>query len=201
MKTILITAFEPFGGRALNASERALAALPDSLAGDVRLQKRLLPVEAGRASEAITSTIDEVGPDAVVCMGEATRDALCVEQIGFNERRYTAPDNAGNVFDGGPIDPAGPPDYRVTLPTSAMVAAMQAAGVPARLSEDAGRFLCNEVLFSALHHLATRGRPIPAGFIHVPRLPEAVEEGEPSLPTEETVRGILAALGALIELL
>jgi pyroglutamyl-peptidase len=200
MKMILITAFEPFGGRALNASEIALQALPDSLEG-VRLYKKLLPVETGRASEAIIQAIDDVQPDAVVCLGEAMRDALCVEQIGYNERRYTIPDNAGNTFDGDPIELDGPPDYRATLPTEAMVAAMQAAGVPASLSEDAGRYLCNEVLFSALHHLAKSEHTIPAGFIHVPRLPEAVQEEEPSLPTEETTRGILAALEVLTALI
>lgn len=196
MKTILITAFEPFAGRSLNASERALQALPDTL-GDVQLHKRLLPVETGRASEAIAQAIDEVNPDAVVCMGEALRDALCVEQIGYNERRYTIPDNAGNTFDGDPIDPDGPSDHCATLPTEAMVAAIRAAGVPVRLSDDAGRYLCNEVLFSTLHHLAKRGLDTPAGFIHVPLLPEVAEEDKPSLPTKETAKGVLAALEAL----
>ena len=198
MKTILVTAFEPFGGRARNASEAALRALPRRLAAGFRLHKRLLPVEAGRASEAIAQAIDEIVPDAVVCLGEAARDALCVEQVAYNERRYPIPDNAGRTFDGSPIDPDAPPLYRATLPVEAMVILMQATGVPARLSDDAGRYLCNEALFSALNHLTKRGMAIPAGFIHVPLLPETAKEDQPSLPTKETVRGVLAALMALI---
>jgi len=198
MKTILVTAFEPFGGRARNASEAALRALPGRPAAGVRLHKRMLPVEAGRASEVLAQTIDELVPDAIVCLGEAARDGLCVEQVGYNERRYPIPDNAGRTFDGDPIDPDAPPSYRATLPAEEMVASMQASNIPARLSDDAGRYLCNEVLFSALNHLAKRGIAIPAGFIHVPLLPEMAKEGQPSLPTKETVRGILAALVALI---
>jgi pyroglutamyl-peptidase len=198
--SVLVTAFEPFGGRTLNASDEALARLlaqPDRLPG-LTLIGRRLPVEAGRASEAVIRAIDEAQPAALVCLGEAKRDALCLERVGYNERHFNIPDNAGNLIEGQAILPGGPERYLATLPLEAMLRAVQATGTPVRFSENPGRYLCNEALYSALHHLAQSGRALPAGLIHVPLLPETINNPEdPCLPVEKTIRGLVAALGVL----
>lgn len=82
-----------------------------------------------------------------------------------------------------------------------MVSRIQAAGVPAALSNTAGTYLCNHVSYGVLHHTVQRGLPVRAGFIHVPYLPEkaadeAVEVASPGLET--LVGGLRAAVeGAL----
>lgn len=198
-KTALITAFEPFGGRAQNAAQEALRRLGEQFdeAFPLEVQTRLLPVEADAAAEQLCTAIDEVQPAYVVCLGEAKRGEICLEQIGYNERCYPIPDNAGRQFDGEPVRAGGPASYTSTLPLDAMLEAMQAADVPVRLSDDAGRYLCNEALYTCLDHIARQGLPARAGFIHIPLLGDNNRPDDPSLPTEDVVRAIVAGLMAL----
>ncbi|HOA22509.1 MAG TPA: hypothetical protein PK801_04125 [Aggregatilineales bacterium] len=200
-RTALITAFEPFGGREKNAAEEALRRLAGQVGETfpLRLEQRVLPVEADAAAQQLCAAIDEVQPAYVVCLGEATRGEICLERIGYNERRYPMPDNAGRQFDGDPIREDGPESYTATLPLDAMLEAMQATGVPVRLSDDAGRYLCNEALYTCLDHIAQRGLPVRAGFIHVPRVPGPDSPDGGSLPTEDVVRALIAGLTALAE--
>ena len=68
------------------------------------------------------------------------------------------------------VAPAGPAAYFATVPIKAMTAAIREAGVPAEVSNSAGTFVCNHLLYGVLHYLAASGRTARAGFIHVPWL-------------------------------
>jgi pyroglutamyl-peptidase len=57
-----------------------------------------------------------------------------------------------------------------TLPTARLVQRLRAEGLPATLSVDAGRYLCNTVLFESLMLCAAHGTRV-AGFVHIPPLP------------------------------
>ena len=72
---------------------------------------------------------------------------------------------------------------------------MQAAGVPCALSYSAGAFVCNDLLYTLLHHYD--GTDTRVGFVHIPYLPEQAGEGVASLPLEDAVRGLTAAIQAL----
>jgi pyroglutamyl-peptidase len=198
-KRILITAFEAFDGRDKNASAEAVKALmQETIAANIELIVCLLPVETGTASKQMRCAIKDNQPDYVISLGEAKRDAICIETVAYNERKFLIPDNAGLLIDGTPVEPDGPASYDTTLPFEAMLHAIDRTGVPVRLSDDAGRYLCNEVMYSTLYDVARREALIPAGFIHVPHLPEAaIEPDYPSMPTEYVVRALLAVLGVL----
>ena len=60
------------------------------------------------------------------------------------------------------------------------------------MSNTAGTFVCNDTLYTLLNHYA--GTATRAGFIHVPYLPQ---QGTPSLPLEDTVKALEAAIAAL----
>lgn len=199
--SVLLTAFEPFGGRAKNASAEALAGVMQQAGAlpGLSLTARLLPVEAGLAADQLRSALDEVRPDVLLSLGEAPRDVVCLEQMGYNERRFSIPDNAGNLLTDQPVDPVGPPTYSASLPLAAMLAAIQVVEVPVRLSDDPGRYLCNEVFYSGLAYAAQRAPHLRVGFIHVPYLPSAVTDSDhPSLPTDQVVRAVMAALQTLL---
>ena len=51
---------------------------------------------------------------------------------------------------------------------------MLAAGTPARLSNPAGAYLCNALIYLTQAALAKRGSKAPFGFLHLPYLPEQV---------------------------
>lgn len=197
---LLITAFEPFGGEAANASLGILRALPDAL-GAVRLRKRVLPVVFGAAGEAVCAAMDEIAPDAVVCLGQAGgRDAVTPERVAVNLMDARIPDNAGARPVDVPVDPGGPAAYFSTLPVRPMIEAMRAVGVNARISYTAGTFVCNRVMYAALRHAELRRLSVPCGFIHIPYLDGMAPPGEgaPSLSGEDVLRGLTAALETLI---
>ena len=96
------------------------------------------------------------------------------------------------------VQPDGPAAYFSTLPLRAMLAAVQAAGVPVELSLSAGAYLCNQVLYTLLHTC-----PIPGGFIHLPSLPEqvtALGRALPSMGLAESQKAVRAALAAIASL-
>ena len=191
---ILVTAFTPFGGDALNASQEILNALPATLGG-VRLEKRLLPVTFFAASVFAVETAAALRPDAIVCLGQAGgRDAVTPERVAVNHMDAKIPDNDGFQPVDEPIFPDGPAAYFSTLPVKAMVEALQRLAVPARLSDTAGTYVCNCLMYAMLHRM----REIPCGFIHVPYLTEQGKgETIPSLPKETVLRGITACLRTL----
>lgn len=195
---ILITAFEPFQQETVNATVEALALLPDSVHGHT-LIKRMLPVVFGRAVEAVTALVDDLRPDAVICLGQASgRAEVTPERVAINVMDARIPDNAGEQPVDEPIREDGPAAYFSTLPVKAMVQAMKDSGVPAALSNTAGTFVCNDLMYGLLDHLARSGRKIPAGFIHIPATPkQAVERPIPSLAAETVAKGLAAAIGTL----
>jgi pyroglutamyl-peptidase len=73
-----------------------------------------------------------------------------------------------------------------------MAHAIGALGIPAAVSNTAGTFVCNETLYLLLRRY--EGTQVRAGFIHVPWLPE---QGSPSLPLEQTVKALTAAIEAM----
>ena len=196
--TILITAFEPFQQETINATVEALSLLPDSVCGHT-LIKRTIPVVFGKAVEAVTALVDDLRPEAVICLGQASgRADVTPERVAINVMDARIPDNAGEQPADAPIREDGPAAYFSTLPVKAMVQAMKEAGVPASLSNTAGTFVCNDLMYGLLDHLARTGRNIPAGFIHIPATPaQAVERPTPSLAPETVAKGLAAAIGTL----
>lgn len=198
---VLVTAFEPFGGEARNGSQEALALLPEALCG-ARIVKRVLPVAFGEAAEALRRAVREAGPDAVLCLGQAGgRRALTPERVAVNLRDAAQPDNAGRRPVDEPVLPGAPAAYFATLPVKRMAEAIRAAGLPAEVSNTAGTFVCNEVLYSLLELQAREYPAARGGFLHLPWLSEqaAAREGAFGLPAEELSRGVKAALEAVIE--
>jgi len=196
--TILITAFEPFQQETINATMEALSLLPDSVCGHT-LIKRTIPVVFGKAVEAVTALVDDLRPEAVICLGQASgRAEVTPERVAINVMDARIPDNAGEQPVDAPIREDGPAAYFSTLPVKTMVQAMKEAGVPASLSNTAGTFVCNDLMYGLLDHLARTGRNIPAGFIHIPATPaQAVERPTPSLAPETVAKGLAAAIGTL----
>lgn len=196
--TILITAFEPFQQETINATMEALALLPDSAHGHT-LIKRILPVVFGQAIAAIQQLVDALSPDAVICLGQASgRVDINPERVAINIMDARIPDNAGNQPQDAPIRADGPAAYFSTLPIKQMVRAMKEAGVAASVSNTAGTFVCNNLMYGLLDHLARTGKDIPAGFIHIPATPaQAAERPSPSMSPETAAKGLTAAIAAM----
>ncbi len=193
-KTILVTAFEPFGGDKLNPTQMVLERLPDEFAGCM-IRKLLLPVEFVRSRVIACAEYDRIRPDAVVMLGLAgTRDAVTPETTGRNIMKARIPDNAGYAPQDIPIAEGGPAELYSTFPVDKIVAAVGAQGIPCRVSDSAGLYVCNSLLYAMLDH--NKGA-VPTGFIHVPAIPEMGYEDKPFMAFGDICKGIAAALEAV----
>lgn len=195
MKTLL-TGFTTFGDVTVNPSQLIVEAVTArSHVSD--LVTAILPVEYAAAESCIARLIREHQPDAVVCLGVAqSRKVVCLERVALNLDDAAIPDNAGDLACGCLIEPAGPPAYWSTLPLNAMLAALQARGIPAAISNHAGAYVCNHVFYTARRELDRLASTAPCGFIHVPMLCEA--EADPDgLPLAIMVEAVECCLGVL----
>lgn len=191
-KRLLITGFDSFGGQDVNPSWLAVSALPERI-GMYKLCKLQIPTIFGKAAEAVLRAAEEFQPDVILCVGLAGgRDAVTPERIAVNIRDARIKDNAGNQPDGEAVVSDGPAAYFSTVPVKAMAQAIQDAFVPGAVSNTAGTFVCNDVLYTLLHRY--HAAHVRVGFLHVPFLPE---QGTPNLSLERTVTALTAAIGAL----
>jgi pyroglutamyl-peptidase len=197
----LVTGFEPFGGDTTNPSWDICTQLPGEIAG-MRVETLRVPCEFRHSIEVIAQAIERHHPTLVICLGLAGgRNHLGVERVAINVDDARIPDNAGAQPLDELIAPNGPPAYFATLPVKAMVAAIRAAGVPAEISNSAGTYVCNHVMYGVLHYLAASGQRARAGFIHVPYSErEAIDKREaPSMAIASMVKGVQAAIAAAHE--
>jgi pyroglutamyl-peptidase len=200
--TLLVTGFEPFAGQALNPAEEVAKALDGRAVGGAVVRSAVLPVHHAGAGPRVARLVEETAPLAIVHLGLAGgRARIALERVAVNVMDFDAPDNAGYRARDEPCVPGGPAAYFATLPLAAILAALLAEGIPAYVSNTAGTYLCNQTLYRTLHLLATRGRPVPTGFIHLPLLPSMVAAAgveQPSMDASTMVRAVEIALGVLV---
>ena len=185
---ILLTAFTPFDGESINPALEAMKLLPDKI-GNLEVLKLEVPTVFGKSALLVLETIEKAGG----------RAEITPERIAINIDDARIPDNEGNQPVDSPIYLDGENAYFSTLPVKAMVEAIKKEGLPAALSNSAGTYVCNHLLYSVLYYIQINALPIKAGFIHVPYIPEQTVEkkDKPSLALSEIVRGLKASIEAI----
>ena len=195
---LLLTAFDPFGGERVNPALEAIRLVPDEVAG-WEIAKLEVPTVFGASVDTVAQAIRREKPDAVLCIGQAGgRCDLTPERVAINISDARIADNAGKQPIDEPIAKDGPAAYFATLPVKAMAAAIREAGLPASVSNTAGTFVCNHLMYGVLHLLAREYPGVRGGFMHVPFAPEQVtNRPAPSMSLRDIARGIEAAIGAI----
>jgi pyroglutamyl-peptidase len=195
---VLVTGFEPFGGEKSNPSWEVCNRLPREIAG-LRVEICRVPCEFRRSIEVVAAAIEKHRPSLVVCLGQAGgRAHMSVERVAINVDDARIADRAGAQPVDEAIAPNGPPAYFATLPVKAMATAMRAAGVPTEVSNSAGTYVCNHLMYGVLHFLSARGIDARAGFIHVPYSEEQVldKPAMPAMSLATMARGVEAGIAA-----
>lgn len=193
---ILLTAFTPFDGESINPALEAMKLLPDKI-GQLEVLKLEVPTVFGKSARLVLETMEQEKPDYVLSIGQAGgRAEITPERIAINIDDAGIPDNEGNQPTDRPIYPDGENAYFSTLPVKAIVEAIKREGIPASISNSAGTYVCNHLMYSVLYSIKKNALPIKAGFIHVPYIPEQTvnKKDKASLSLEEIVRGLEAAL-------
>ena len=193
---ILVAAFDPFGGEKINPALEAVKSLDDTI-GEHQITKLEIPTVFHKSKQVIEQELEQQNYDAVLVIGQAGgRFELTPERIGINVDDARIPDNEKNQPIDQSIQAEGDAAYFSNMPVKRMVEAIKAAGVPARLSNTAGTFVCNHILYQLGYIQATRFSNIRFGFIHVPYVPEQVTDkpNQPSMSLETMVKGLTAAI-------
>ena len=195
---ILVTGFEPFDGADDNPSARIVERLERDAPPGVTTA--VLPVSAARLPGRLAELLGRHRPDVVLGLGEARGDAYVrVERVAVNLLDFRTADNDGAVLRDAPVVPGGPAASFTTLPAAGLVAAVNADGVPCRLSLSAGAYLCNMMAYLTLHWSARSARRTRVGFLHVPSLPtqNTSATGCPSMDLETQWRAVRTVLECL----
>ncbi len=197
-RTILLTGYSPYPGAPdYNPTGVLARELNSRRIGAARIHGAQIPVAVSDAGPVLRRLLDRVKPDAALALGVAPgRPVMSVERVALNVLDFSVPDNRGRRYRDRPIRSGGPDAYFATIPIRRILAALAGEKIPAELSNTAGTYLCNFAMYTLLDGFATRGYPGPAGFMHVPQIPEASlkKPGQPSMEYATIRRGVLAAL-------
>jgi pyroglutamyl-peptidase I len=197
----LITGFEPFAHHLSNPSWLAVEALPQQI-GACRIVKARLPVSFKSAFLELERAIDACQPDLVICTGVAeNRSGISIERVAINIDDARIPDNQGDQPIDRVIDYCAPNAYFSGLPDRAIIARLAQECLPAAISDSAGTFVCNHVMFRLLHLIAERQAPIIGGFIHVPLPAETADTDatHPGTPLAAITRSLEIAIQSCVE--
>ena len=178
---VLITGFDKFGGESINPSSLCVNSLPDVI-DNIEIKKVTLPTVFKDSSRVLEENIKSFSPNIIICVGQAGgRSKLTPERIAINIDDARIPDNIGN----SPIDEAirkdGENAYFSTLPIKAIVDELNKNNIPSAISNTAGTFVCNHIMYEALYITSKNYPNIKAGFIHIPYIEEQVKD-KPNMP-------------------
>ena len=167
----LVTGFDPYGGGTANPSALVARALDGAEIGGVRVVGRTLPVSLRGLRASAERLLEEVRPVAVVSLGLWPGEPVIrLERIAVNVADYEIPDNDAAFVTDGQVEAGSAAALRSRLPLRAIEARLLRAGIPARVSNTAGTFLCNATMYTFLRLTGEA----PSGFVHLPYLPEQV---------------------------
>ena len=194
---VLITGFDKFGGESINPSNLCVNSLPDVI-DNIEIKKITLPTVFKDSSRVLEENIKSFSPSIVICVGQAGgRSKITPERIAINIDDARIPDNIGN----SPIDETirkdGENAYFSTLPIKAIVDELNKNNIPSTISNTAGTFVCNHIMYESLYLTSTKYPNIKAGFIHIPYIEEQVLD-KPNMPYMKK-EDIIVALELIIK--
>jgi pyroglutamyl-peptidase len=199
--TILVTGFGPFPGAPFNPTGplvQRLARMRRPALADTKIVAHIFPTSYAAVDSDLPRLLAKHKPHALLMFGLAPRaHALRIETRAHNS--VSLQPNAGGIALRRLTIAAGDPAaLAMPAPARRLLAAVRAAGVPATLSRDAGRYLCNYLCWRAAEAAGKPGGPHVAVFVHVPKVrrgpvPRArVEKGR------MTITDLARAGGALL---
>ena len=169
MTRLLVTGFGPFPGAPENPTEllvRALAKEPAEAFGASALKGVVLRTEYRRSWATLRRLYLSFSPDLVVHFGlNGKTHALHLECVARNTVDPGKPDASGYAPRSARLVKGGPDTLASVFPANAIAAALEKAGFSVALSEDAGGYVCNAILYRSLHAAPPKRR---VGFVHVP---------------------------------
>ncbi|WP_368503252.1 pyroglutamyl-peptidase I [Alkalihalophilus sp. As8PL] len=199
MKKLLLTGFEPFLDHADNPTRLLADTLDSEMIGEYVVKSVVLPVTFSEAAEVVVAKMKEHKPDAVMMLGLAAgRNRITPERVAINCSDGDV-DNNGVRKQDEPIIEDAPAAYFSTLPIRKYVDTLREAGIPAAISNTAGTYVCNNIMYQTLHYIEENQLNVPAGFVHVPASSQmaVATPGLPSMSEDEMLRAVRLMVEAM----
>ena len=197
---VLITGFDPFGGEKINPAWEAVKGIKDTIEG-AKIIKLEIPTVFNKSIEKVKEAMELEKPDIVLCIGQAGgRYDMTVERVAINVDDARIEDNEGNQPIDIPVFEDGENAYFSNLPIKAMVEEIKSQGIPSSISNSAGTFVCNHIMYGVLYHINKTYKNMRGGFIHVPFINEQVldKKNQPYMPVEHITKALEAAIKAAV---
>jgi pyroglutamyl-peptidase len=189
MTRILLTAFEPYDRWTENSSWLALVELTRWFESRSELVTRLYPVDLQSASDRLRKDLLD-NYDYAIHLGQSPGSSvLKIESTGLNLRT-----------DGTPLIEGAPAAYLTSLPLNHLRDGLLSKRIPAEVSNHAGTYLCNAVLYLSQHFSSHFGLPTQSVFLHLPLTPEQVASTGLTTPSASTAL-MATAIGHIIQVL
>ena len=183
---LLLTGFTPFGSESINPSYEAIKRINDKNK-KVNLKIIELPTVFDKSTEKLKETMASFDPDVVICVGQAGgRYNIAFERVAININDAGIKDNEGNQPIDEPIIKDAPTAYFTNLPIKSMVKHLKSHEIPAEVSNTAGTFVCNHLMYGLMDIIHNSEKEIKGGFVHVPFIHNQVidKKNKPSLAME-----------------
>ncbi|WP_045835276.1 hypothetical protein [Hyphomicrobium sp. 99] len=194
--TVLLTGFGSFPGVPVNASAslaRRVARRARVVFPEARFASATLPTEWDRAPRLVAKLHEQHRPVLALHFGVASgAKSLRLETEARNFCR-NAVDAAGATPRSLSLSADGPAVRASSIPVREIVTALHVKGYLASISNEAGGYLCNAVLYHSLAFAEARGG-CQVGFVHIPS-----DLTEPPLRFEEATEAALEIIKIALE--
>ena len=187
---ILLTGFEPFG----NYKENSSWAVAEKVAacGFEGVSVTRLPVTFAGVAAALRKAVDECRPDAIVMLGQSAGiDYVKLERVAINMMDSASADNDGYLPDEEPIYQGGEVALFTNTKIKELRKAVKEQGLPAKVSNSAGLYVCNRLYYEALR-LCKEKDGMRALFVHLPLYDgqPSAPAGKPTMPLDDMVQAV-----------
>jgi pyroglutamyl-peptidase len=170
---VLVTGFGPFPGMRSNPSGDLLRWIEERhirLSRNIQLETATIPTRWNEVEHFTSGMLSEFDPDIALHFGVHSRATILrVEKLARN-CSSTQADAAGEIATHHCVIDGAPQTLKSTLDTDKLVTELRARGLPAQSSTNAGRYICNALLFASLHQAEKRPLKRETGFIHIPQI-------------------------------
>lgn len=195
MKTVLLTGFTPFGGESINPSYEAIKIMESDKYHFIRL---CVPTTFSGSIDMVIDHISQFHPDLVLMVGQAGgRQGISLERFAVNIDDSEIADNEGVIKHEAKIVSDGPTAYKTDLSLKPIMLHLMQKGYPTKISNSAGTYVCNHIMYGIYHHINSKKIQSKALFVHVPYSHEQVKDRKETFSM--SIEEIADALNTIIE--
>jgi pyroglutamyl-peptidase len=198
---VLVTGFGPFDDWDTNPTLEIIEKLDGKRISGAKIYTVALPVTFNESGAILVESIRKIKPDIVISLGLASgRPGISIERVAINIADARIPDENNFAPVDIPIKKNGENAYFSSIPIKKIVTDVREEGIPCYVSNTAGTFMCNYIMYLDLYYSETQGIPKKAGFIHVPNTPPEVTDKQiPSMSHDVMRRAVEIAIECAVE--